>query len=108
MDGQCVERLTAGNWHDVVTSDAPVLVDFGAEWCGPCQALAPVIAEIAYEFAGQLRVGTVDVDAEPELAAQYGVMGLPTLLIFKGGKPVSRLVGFKPIGTIRNAAEAVL
>ena len=78
----------------VLASDIPVLVEFGASWCPPCRMIAPVLEAIAVERAGRLRVVTVDVDANPLLQVQYGVMSLPTLLLFVGHKPVSQVVGF--------------
>lgn len=78
----------------VLASDIPVLVEFGARWCPPCRMIAPVLEAIATERAGRLRVVTVDVDAEPLLQMRYGVMSLPTLLLFVGHKPVSQVIGF--------------
>ncbi len=71
----------------------PVLVEFGAEWCGPCRMQAPILKELAREFAGVARLAAVDVDAEPELAARYGIRSLPTLAFFKGGEVRKTLVG---------------
>jgi thioredoxin 1 len=71
-----------------------VMVDFWAEWCGPCKMAGPVIEEIAVEYAGKLVVGKIDVDAEGELAGKYGVMSIPTVILFKGGTEVGRQVGF--------------
>ncbi len=85
---------------DVLKGTEPVLVDFWAEWCGPCKALAPKLEEIAGEMAGKARIVKVDVDANPETASKYGVRGIPTLVLFKGGKEVGRLVGNQPKDTI--------
>ena len=79
---------------DVLRSDLPVLVDFWAEWCAPCRAMGPVVEQVANEFAGKVIVGKLDVDANQEIAIRYGVMGIPTLGLFRGGKLVDRLVGF--------------
>lgn len=80
----------------VLQSEQPVLVDFGASWCGPCRKIAPEVDAVAEQYEGRARVFTVDVDQEPDLAARYGVQGLPTLLVFKGGRPVSQIVGLVP------------
>ena len=79
---------------DVLEAGEPVVVDFYADWCGPCHAMNPVIEQLAVEFAGRAKVGKLDVDANQELAIRYGVMGIPTLGLFRDGKLVDRLVGF--------------
>ncbi len=78
---------------EVLQSDLPVLVDFSATWCGPCQAIAPVIESLSEEYAGRAKVITVDVDAETEISARYSVMSIPTLVVFKDGQEVDRIVG---------------
>ena len=89
--------LTKTNFEaEVLKSDKPVLVDFWAPWCGPCRMLAPVLAEVAAEKGGKIKVGKVNVDENPELAAQYGISGIPAMLLFKDGKVVATSVGFKP------------
>ena len=79
--------------EEVLRAKQPVLVDFWATWCGPCRMIAPVIEEIAAEFEGKAVVGKVDVDEEPGLAQRYGIMSIPTLIVFKGGKVVEQAVG---------------
>ncbi|MBX3065674.1 MAG: thioredoxin [Anaerolineae bacterium] len=88
---------------DVLKSSTPVLVDFWAEWCGPCKMIAPYVDEIAKELDGQLRVAKMDVDENPTIPGMYDVQGIPTLILFKDGKPVSRIVGFRPKDKLKDA-----
>ena len=89
--------VTEGNFEaEVLNSKVPVLVDFWAAWCGPCRAIAPTIEEIATEYTGRLKVVKLDVDEAQEVSVRYGVQSIPTLMLFKDGAPVERLVGAHP------------
>ncbi|WP_067453803.1 thioredoxin [Actinomadura macra] len=82
--------------EQVLKSDTPVLVDFWAEWCGPCRMIAPILDQIAQEQGGKIRIAKLDYDANPQTPQKYGVMGLPTLLLYKNGEVVEQIVGAKP------------
>ncbi|MGV3614422.1 MAG: thioredoxin [Fimbriimonas sp.] len=82
--------------QQVLQSDVPVLIDFWAEWCGPCKAIGPSIEQLAQDYAGRAKVYKVDVDREGDLAQRFGIMSIPALIVFKGGKEVDRMVGAAP------------
>jgi len=101
-------EITAANFEsEVLKSTTPVLVDFWAPWCGPCRMLAPVLDDIATEQAGKLKVAKVNTDEQGELATQFGIQGLPTMLFFVGGKPVAQIVGAAGKKTILAKLESI-
>lgn len=89
-------KLSTENFEkEVLKSEKPVLVDFYADWCGPCNTMAPVIEELAKELEGKVKVGKINVDENPDIAVEYNVMSIPTLIVFKNGKEEKRLVGLR-------------
>jgi thioredoxin 1 len=99
--GEKTFAVTLDNFqNEVLDSEQPVLIDFWAEWCGPCRMIAPIVEELSHEYEGRIKVGKLDADEFPEILQQYGIMGIPTLILFKGGQPVERLVGYKPKGEL--------
>jgi len=92
----------------VLKSKTPVLVDFWAAWCGPCRMVAPLVEELAGEYEGRVTMVKLNVDENPQIASQYGIMSIPTLLIFKDGAPVSNIVGFRPKAELQRNLDAVL
>ena len=82
--------------EEVLEASLPVLTDFWADWCGPCHALAPIVQQVAADYDGRLKVTKLDVDTNPLTATRYGIRGIPTMIVFKGGQPVETLVGWMP------------
>ena len=109
MEGNPIVHLTSGNFQaEGWDSKRPVLGDFWADWCGPCRQIAPVIDEIAKEYEGRMKVGKVNVDQEQDLAVRYGVMSIPTLVLFQNGQAVERLVGAMPKDALKRKLEGLL
>jgi thioredoxin 1 len=109
MASHLIKTVTGATFDaEVLKSTAPVLVDFWAEWCGPCKMIAPVLDELATELEGQLSIVKVDVDSENGLAAQYGITAIPTLLLFKNGQIVDQMRGAKSKRAIRDTVEPYL
>jgi len=95
-------HLTDSNFKkEVLESETPVVVDFWATWCGPCRMVAPVIEEIAQEYAGKVKVGKVDVDENSRIASEFGIMSIPTIMIFKNGKVMKQMVGALSKGQLK-------
>ncbi len=86
--------------EDVLKSELPVLIDFWAEWCAPCRMIAPLVDQLATKYAGKLRVGKVDADQNQGLLMQYGIMGIPTLMLFKDGEVAEQVIGFMPLPSL--------
>lgn len=102
-------EITPDNWEsEVLKSDVPVLVDFGAAWCGPCQRIAPIVEELAGDYDGRAKIATVDVDQNQALAQSFGVMSVPTLKIFKGGEDIQTWVGFTPKAKLAEALDGAM
>ncbi|MFY9614275.1 MAG: thioredoxin [Candidatus Dormiibacterota bacterium] len=102
-------HLTDQNFEvEVLQSSTPVLVDFWAEWCAPCRMVAPVVEQINEDYAGEIRVGKLDVDASPVISAQLGVLSIPTIILFKDGKAIQRMVGFQPKPSLKSKIDAAL
>jgi thioredoxin 1 len=108
MAGLNIVNLTQDNFaKEVLESSTPILVDFWAEWCGPCKMIAPVLDELAEEYDGKVRIGKVNIDNEQGLAAEYGVRAIPTLLLFQNGQVAEQIVGLKSKRDLKNSFDKV-
>ncbi len=106
MASDAILEITDANFDQtVLQSDRPVIVDFWAAWCGPCKALAPIVDEVAKQYSGKVVVGKMDVDKNNATPQRYGVRGIPTLLVFKGGQVREQIVGYVPKETIEKALD---
>ncbi len=106
---ESVTLVTEANFEaEVLGSEVPMLVDFWAEWCGPCKAIAPTVNALADEYAGKLRVGKLNVDDNPSAPAKFGIRGIPALLLFKGGQVVEQVVGVRPKADLKAVIDRAL
>jgi thioredoxin 1 len=101
-------EITDNNLNEILNTDKPVLIDFWAEWCGPCKMIGPIVKELANEYEGKVVVGKVDVDENPGAAAQFGIRSIPTLLVFKNGEIVDKQIGAVPKAVLAAKLDAQL
>lgn len=99
-------EITDSNFEEIIASEQPVLVDFWAEWCGPCRMVGPIVEELASEYDGKAVIGKVDVDSNPEVSAKFGIRSIPTLLVFKGGEIVDKQIGAVPKNVLSQKLDA--
>ncbi|NVK50060.1 MAG: thioredoxin [Cyclobacteriaceae bacterium] len=105
--GKAVE-ITDSNFEEVIKSDKPILIDFWAEWCGPCKMIGPIVEEMAGDYEGKAIIGKVDVDSNPSVAQAFGIRSIPTLLFFKDGQIVDKQIGAVPKTILTQKLEAQL
>jgi thioredoxin 1 len=101
-------KVTDANFQETIRGDKPVLVDFWATWCGPCKMMAPVLEELSEEHGDKLEVVKLDVDENPETTAQFGIMSIPTMILFVNGEPVKQIVGYQPKDQLESQLTEVL
>ena len=106
--GKAIELNSENFKSEVLDSDLPVLVDFWATWCGPCRMVGPIVEELAEDYAGKAKITKVNTEENAALAGEYGVISIPTLLIFKGGQPVDQIIGAVPKNVIAQKLNAVV
>ncbi|MCG8321316.1 MAG: thioredoxin [Cytophagales bacterium] len=99
-------EITDANFEEVINSDKPVLVDFWAEWCGPCKMIGPLVEELASDYDGKAVIGKVNVDENPNVSAKFGIRSIPTLLVFKSGEIVDKQIGAVPKGVLAQKLDA--
>jgi thioredoxin 1 len=109
MTSKNIVQVTDQNFETTVGgAEQLVLLDFWATWCAPCKMLRPVVEELAVEYAGRVTVAELDVDANPQTASKFSVLSIPSLILFRGGKPADRIVGYKPKAYLKQKIDAVL
>lgn len=101
-------QITDANFEELLNADKPLVVDFWAEWCGPCRMVAPIIDELSKEYEGKVTIGKMDVDSNDEVVGRFGIRNIPTVLFFKGGQMVDKVVGAVPKTTFVEKIEALL
>ncbi len=101
-------EITDANFEEIIASDKPILVDFWAEWCGPCRMIGPIVEELAGEYEGKAVIAKVDVDSNPNVSAKFGIRSIPTLLVFKDGEIVDKQVGAVPKAVLIGKLDAQL
>ncbi|MFO7825155.1 MAG: thioredoxin [Cyclobacterium sp.] len=99
-------EITDTNFDEIIKSEQPVLMDFWAEWCGPCKMIGPIVEELAADYEGKATITKLDVDSNPDIASKFGIRSIPTLLIFKGGKVVDKVIGAVPKSVLADKLEA--
>ncbi len=108
MAGNMIDFTDQNFESEVLESDTPTMVDFWAEWCAPCKMIAPTVEELAAEYEGKIRIGKLNIDENPSTPTKFGIRGIPTLIIFKGGQPIEQIVGVKSKADLKTAIEKAI